>query len=148
MPVATDALCLAVVAALWGGTNPLIKKAGKGIDKIHRQTAISQFLAELHFLMFNWRYMAAFLLNQSGSVLFYVSLASADLSLAVPLANSLTFVFTTVSSLALGERIRKETWVGALFVAAGVALCVCSKLQTEAPTTLRTSTTPAASRSQ
>ena len=129
MTVAVDVLCLTVVAALWGGTNPLLKKAGKGVEKIKRSTALSQFLAELNFLIFNWRYMASFLLNQSGSLIFYITLASADISLAVPLTNSLTFLFTTLSSRVLGEKIKTETVVGVMFVMVGVALCVCSKIQ-------------------
>ncbi|KAK3710164.1 hypothetical protein QZH41_010554, partial [Actinostola sp. cb2023] len=48
-------------------------------------------------------YMIPFLLNQSGSVLFYLTLASADLSLAVPITNSLTFLFTILTGKLLGE---------------------------------------------
>ncbi|KFQ30273.1 Transmembrane protein 234, partial [Mesitornis unicolor] len=46
-----------------------------------------------------------FLLNQGGSVLFYLTLASADLSLAVPLCNSLAVIVTLVTGRILGEDI-------------------------------------------
>ncbi|KGL76139.1 Transmembrane protein 234, partial [Tinamus guttatus] len=46
-----------------------------------------------------------FLLNQCGSLLFYLTLASTDLSLAVPLCNSLALVATLVTGKILGEDI-------------------------------------------
>ncbi|KPP57823.1 hypothetical protein Z043_124413, partial [Scleropages formosus] len=48
-------------------------------------------------------YLVPFLLNQSGSLIYYLTLASADLSLAVPLTNSLTFLFTLLGGALLGE---------------------------------------------
>lgn len=89
-----------------------------------------------YLLIFFFQYLLPFLLNQSGSVLYYITLASAgkhsvclifpvicilwakfcawyvfmvpydlpDLSLAVPLTNSLTFIFTGLSGQLLGER--------------------------------------------
>ena len=124
-----DVLWLVVVSALWGGTNPLIKRAGSGVENIRKSTAVAQFLAELKFLVFNWRYVGSFLLNQSGSLLFYLSLAKVDISLAVPLTNSLTFLFTTLASRLLGEKIKRQTYMGVLLVTVGVTLCVYSKLQ-------------------
>uniref|UniRef100_A0A8B9YYA7 Transmembrane protein 234 n=1 Tax=Buteo japonicus TaxID=224669 RepID=A0A8B9YYA7_9AVES len=50
-------------------------------------------------------YMVPFLLNQGGSLLFYLTLASADLSLAVPLCNSLALIVTLVTGRLLGEDI-------------------------------------------
>uniref|UniRef100_A0A8C0ELK1 Transmembrane protein 234 n=1 Tax=Bubo bubo TaxID=30461 RepID=A0A8C0ELK1_BUBBB len=47
--------------------------------------------------------MVPFLLNQGGSLLFYLTLASADLSLAVPLCNSLALIVTLVTGSILGE---------------------------------------------
>lgn len=44
-----------------------------------------------------------FLLNQCGSVLYFLTLQSTDLSLAVPVSNSLTFVFTAITGWFLGE---------------------------------------------
>ncbi|KFQ73880.1 Transmembrane protein 234, partial [Phaethon lepturus] len=49
--------------------------------------------------------MVPFLLNQGGSLLFYLTLASADLSLAVPLCNSLALIVTLVTGRILGEDI-------------------------------------------
>ncbi|XP_025110589.1 uncharacterized protein LOC112574019 isoform X2 [Pomacea canaliculata] len=44
---------LLVVAAMWGATNPLIKKGSKGVELIKEDSAFSQFLAEFQFLFFN-----------------------------------------------------------------------------------------------
>uniref|UniRef100_A0A8B9N6N9 Transmembrane protein 234 n=1 Tax=Accipiter nisus TaxID=211598 RepID=A0A8B9N6N9_9AVES len=54
-------------------------------------------------------YMVPFLLNQGGSLLFYLTLASADLSLAVPLCNSLALIVTLVTGRLLGEDIGSKS---------------------------------------
>ncbi|NXR14612.1 TM234 protein, partial [Semnornis frantzii] len=71
--------------------------------------------------------MVPFLLNQSGSVLFYLTLASADLSLAVPLCNSLALTVTLVTGRILGEDIGgKRAVAGMLLTVLGVTLCVAA----------------------
>jgi len=69
-------------------------------------------------------------LNQVGSVFFYIALAQAifiDLSLVVPITNSLTLLFTTIAGLALGEQIYSiRTFIGLIFVTAGICICVSS----------------------
>ncbi|KAH3697080.1 transmembrane protein 234 homolog [Dreissena polymorpha] len=124
------AFWLTSVAFLWGFTNPFIKKGSKGIESIKRSSPIRQFLAELCFLLSNWRYLVPFLINQSGSVLYYITLASAELSLAVPITNSLTFIFTALSGHMLGEKVSSyKTVFGILLVSLGVILCVCDKIR-------------------
>ncbi|NXY51563.1 TM234 protein, partial [Ceuthmochares aereus] len=69
--------------------------------------------------------MVPFLLNQGGSLLFYLTLASTDLSLAVPLCNSLALIVTLVTGRILGEDIGgKRAVVGMLLTVLGVTLCV------------------------
>ncbi|ESO92351.1 hypothetical protein LOTGIDRAFT_233123 [Lottia gigantea] len=124
-----NAVWLLCVAALWGGTNPFIRQGSKGIENIKKDNAIKQFLYELVFLFTNLKYLIPFVLNQCGSILFYITLSSADLSLAVPITNSLTFIFTSISGKLLGEHIgSKETYIGMVMVIIGVSLCVISKL--------------------
>ncbi|XP_072045226.1 transmembrane protein 234-like [Amphiura filiformis] len=119
---------LVIVAILWGATNPLMKKGGAGIENIHKDSTVKQFLAELQFLICNWKYLVPFVINQSGSIVFYLTLASAELSLAVPITNSLTFLVTTVTGYLMGENIGgKETILGMCLVLAGVTLCVWDK---------------------
>ncbi|NXP46281.1 TM234 protein, partial [Heliornis fulica] len=65
-----------------------------------------------------------FLLNQGGSLLFYLTLASVDLSLAVPLCNSLALIVTLVTGKILGEDIGgKRAVAGTLLTILGVTLC-------------------------
>ncbi|NXJ84959.1 TM234 protein, partial [Trogon melanurus] len=71
--------------------------------------------------------MVPFLLNQSGSLLFYLTLASTDLSVAVPLCNSLALIVTLVTGKILGEDIGgKRAVAGMLLTVLGVTLCVAA----------------------
>lgn len=49
------AVWLTAVAVLWGSTNPFIKRGSKGIEDIKRPSAVSQFCAELWFLLTTWK---------------------------------------------------------------------------------------------
>ncbi|XP_045159629.2 transmembrane protein 234 homolog [Mercenaria mercenaria] len=124
------AVWFVVVAGFWGATNPFIKLGSKGIESIKASSPFRQFVAELWFLITNWKYLIPFVINQSGSVIYYITLASADLSLAVPITNSLTFIFTAISGHLLGERIKsKKTILGMLLVVTGVTMCVLDKVK-------------------
>ncbi|CAB3370756.1 Hypothetical predicted protein [Cloeon dipterum] len=102
-------LSLLAVGALWGGTNPFIKRGSKGVQK--------------------WQYILPFLLNQCGSVVYFLTLQQTDLSLAVPIANALTFLFTALVGHLLGEeKIDKETLCGITLVVVGISLCVYGKI--------------------
>ncbi|KFP33540.1 Transmembrane protein 234, partial [Colius striatus] len=69
--------------------------------------------------------MVPFLLNQGGSLIFYLTLASTDLSLAVPLCNSLALIVTLLTGRILGEDIGgKRAVAGMLLTSLGVTLCV------------------------
>ncbi|NXE44063.1 TM234 protein, partial [Ptilorrhoa leucosticta] len=69
--------------------------------------------------------LVPFLLNQGGSLLFYLTLASTELSLAVPLCNSLALIVTLVTGRMLGEDIGgKRAVAGMLLTVLGVSLCV------------------------
>ncbi|XP_042236151.1 transmembrane protein 234 homolog [Homarus americanus] len=123
-------LCILAASLLWGTTNPLLKKASVGIEDIHMSNPILQTACEVKFLASRLSYVCPFLFNQVGSILFVYSLGATDLSLAVPLSNSLTFLVTTVVGRCLGEEsTSRMTWVGATLVCAGVALCVADKTQ-------------------
>ncbi|KAK3573556.1 hypothetical protein QTP86_027838, partial [Hemibagrus guttatus] len=140
-----EVLCLLLVAALWGATNPFLKKGTEGIEHVRKGHKISQFLAEAKFLFLNIKYLVPFLLNQSGSVVFYLTLATtgdveealliltlsdvADLSLAVPMVNSLSLVFTMFTGKLLGEECGgKSAVLGMVLITAGVTLCVSSSV--------------------
>ncbi|NXA99435.1 TM234 protein, partial [Cnemophilus loriae] len=68
--------------------------------------------------------LVPFVLNQAGSLLFYLTLASAELSLAVPLCNSLALIVTLVTGRVLGEDIGgKRAAAGTLLAVLGLSLC-------------------------
>ncbi|XP_017913201.1 PREDICTED: transmembrane protein 234 isoform X3 [Capra hircus] len=70
-------LALVLVAALWGGTQPLLKRASSRLQQVHERTWARQLLQEMKTLFLNPEYLMPFSLNQCGSLLYYLTLASA-----------------------------------------------------------------------
>lgn len=67
-----------------------------------------------------------YLLNQSGSFIYYKLAATSDMTTAVPACNALAMVFSSLTSYLLGERLDKpaRAFVGAVLVSVGVILCM------------------------
>lgn len=123
-----EALWFLLVSLLWGATNPFLKRGSAGIEEVKHPNKVLRFLLEMKFLALNWRYMLPFTVNQLGAVLYYTTIGRAEITLAVPITNSLTFLFTTLFGRLLGEEISKWTVVGVVLVTTGVVLCVTSKI--------------------
>lgn len=123
-----EAIWFVVVGLLWGATNPLLKRGSAGIEDVKHPNAIVKFLLELKFLVSTWKYMLPFVVNQLGAVLYYTTIGRADITLAVPITNSLTFLFTTLFGHLLGEPTTSHSLAGTLLVMAGIAMCVTSKI--------------------
>lgn len=124
-----ELLSLLLVSALWGCTNPFLKRGTEGIENVTKTSRVSQLLAEAKFLFLNIRYLVPFLLNQSGSLVYYYTLSTTELSFAVPVANSLTFVCTLLTGKLLGEEFGgKQAVVGMFLTMAGITLCVISSI--------------------
>ncbi|XP_045715107.1 transmembrane protein 234 [Phyllostomus hastatus] len=122
-------LALVLVAALWGGTQPLLKRASSRLQPVHERTWVRQLMQEMKTLFLNIEYLVPFFLNQCGSLLYYLTLASTDLTLAVPISNSLSIVFTLVVGKVLGEDIGgKRTFAGMVLTTAGITLCITSSV--------------------
>jgi len=85
-----DAISCVLVALIWGFTNQLIKKYTPVI------TDSSGLLNRLQIYATSLRFLAAFLANQSGSILFYFTLSKASASSFIPSVNALTLLFTFV----------------------------------------------------
>ncbi|XP_074516899.1 transmembrane protein 234 isoform X2 [Sebastes fasciatus] len=132
MCVAVELLGLLLVSVLWGCTNPLLKRGTEGIENIqhnNNNNRVSQILAEVKFLFLNLKYLVPFLLNQSGSLVYYYTLSTTELSLAVPVANSLTFLCTLLTGKLLGEEFGGKQAVAGMFLTmAGITLCVISSI--------------------
>lgn len=129
MTNALKILCLILVGALWGCTNPLLRQgavdAATADKKNHQANARSQLRSFFHQLL-HIRVWLPYVVNQSGSLLYYFTLANSDLSLAVPICNALALVFSVATSLVLGEPLRRPwlTCLGAAMVVTGVTLCL------------------------
>ncbi|XP_036866342.2 transmembrane protein 234 isoform X4 [Manis javanica] len=122
-------LALVLVAALWGGTQPLLKRASSRLQQVHERTWARQLLQEMKTLFLNTEYLMPFFLNQCGSLLYYLTLTSTDLTLAVPISNSLAIVFTLIVGKVLGEDIGgKRALAGMVLTVAGITLCVTSSM--------------------
>jgi len=123
---------LVAVAFLWGATNPFIRRGSVGVEDIKATSSINQFIAEIVFLITRWQYLIPFLLNQFGSVLYVLTLQDTELSVAVPVANSLSFVFTAISALLLGEqRASLKNYIGMTSVMVGTTICMFAKISNE-----------------
>ncbi|XP_031847405.1 transmembrane protein 234 homolog [Nomia melanderi] len=131
MAVSIDSIAyLFLVALLWGATNPYIKKGAEGLENVKASSKFKQFFKELAFLLTNLKYIIPFVINQIGSVLYFLLLGGTDLSLAVPVTNSLTFVVTAITGWMLGEeKIHKNTYIGMTLVLVGTILCCCDKVE-------------------
>ncbi|KAH9833953.1 integral membrane protein [Teratosphaeria destructans] len=135
-------LAFLLVGAAWGLTTPFMRRAavkrneapqperpvladssGSGI----RRKAWGVIYAVVDLLK-NPAYAVPLLLNITGSVWFFILVGQAELSLTVPITNSLAFLFTVLGEwYAEGKVISRDTWIGMTFVLGGVALCVQSK---------------------
>ncbi|XP_003403295.1 transmembrane protein 234 homolog [Bombus affinis] len=120
---------LILVAFLWGVTNPFIKKGAKGLENVKSSSKFCQFFKELAFLITNLKYIIPFIINQCGSVLYFLTLNKVDISLAIPVTNSLTFVITAITGWILGEeKIHKNTYMGMILILVGTVLCSWDKI--------------------
>lgn len=139
---AAEALSLILVGAFWGCTNPLMRK-GFADTKSYKETDIEgkvnkensgsggvkkTFIKEKLILLANTKVWLPYLINQLGSVLYYKTLASSNLTLSVPICNATAMVFSSITSAILGERVNQpgRAALGVIFVLLGVGLCMCS----------------------
>ena len=116
-----------IVGALWGCTNPLLRKGS--VETARHTRRNESFLKSSLRCLLNVKVWLPYVLNQSGSLVFYFLLAKSDLSLAVPICNALALVFSFVTSLALGEKMQKpiRSFLGATLVVVGVTICVSTQ---------------------
>ena len=116
---------LLLVGALWGCTNPMIRKGALEVAENMDQKNDQQFFSAVKKFK-NVRVWLPYVLNQAGSVVYYILLASSDLTLAVPICNGLALVFSCLTSVVLGEQVDKpfRAFLGAALVMLGTALCM------------------------
>ncbi|XP_022607007.1 transmembrane protein 234 isoform X2 [Seriola dumerili] len=123
MATVVELLSLLLVSLLWGCTNPFLKRGTDGLEKVTETNRVSQLLAEIKFLFLNIK---------SGSLIYYYTLSTSELSLVVPVANSLTFLCTLLTGKLLGEEFGgKQAVVGMFLTMAGITLCVISSIDNQ-----------------
>ncbi|GAB7358781.1 hypothetical protein MBLNU230_g4007t1 [Neophaeotheca triangularis] len=131
-----------LVGMAWGLTTPFMRKAAIIRDAAPKTQR--PWLADPHTSWFKRRiytilyavldllrspgYAVPLLVNVTGSVWFFLLIGQAELSLTVPITNSLAFLFTVLGEwYAEGKVISRDTWIGMAFVLGGIALCVHAK---------------------
>lgn len=124
-------LSLFLVSMAWGFTNPFIKRATSGLSQVTEKYKTCPFYIRHYYELKSLctiRFLIPFLINLSGSIIYYITLGDSNITLAVPVCNSLTFALTGVAGLILGENFgsRNTLW-GMFLVIVGVLLCVTSK---------------------
>ncbi|KAH8418590.1 hypothetical protein KR222_003030, partial [Zaprionus bogoriensis] len=125
---------LLAVGLLWGVTNPFIRLGSQGIESVtDTGSRLRNFIAELRTVGSRLNYWIPFGLNQCGSLLYVWTLQSSNITIAVPVANSLSFAFTAITGYLLGEPLPgRNVVIGTLLVCCGTTLMICDKLQLEA----------------
>ncbi|OAK93768.1 hypothetical protein IQ06DRAFT_321449 [Phaeosphaeriaceae sp. SRC1lsM3a] len=128
-----------MVGACWGLTTPFMRSAALNYTpREHpalrnpdiswlRQRVLGIWFAVIGVLS-RPAYAVPLLLNVTGSVWFFILIGQAELSLTVPITNSLAFLFTVLGEWWAEKKvISRDTWIGMALVLGGIALCVHSK---------------------
>jgi drug/metabolite transporter (DMT)-like permease len=131
---------LFLVAFFWGTSNPLMKRVTADEPGEHAKLSspiahmISLFKRHEYLVLFiscdphRWKFIAAYLYDQAGSMLYYYSLGSTDLSIAVPIANGLTFAVAGITEAIVDKRLpTRATIEGSVLILIGVYVCFSSK---------------------
>ncbi|KAH0631105.1 hypothetical protein JD844_005207, partial [Phrynosoma platyrhinos] len=81
--VSGELTALLLVSVLWGGTNPFLKRGTEGLERVKKESRTLQLVAEMKFLCLNYKYVVPFVLNQCGSLIYYLTLASTGAALGM-----------------------------------------------------------------
>ncbi|KAL2145812.1 hypothetical protein VTI28DRAFT_6109 [Corynascus sepedonium] len=140
-PVINFVLSFLLVGLAWGFTTPFIRRAAKdhrpGVHPLLDRPSVRQsrirravftaFFAVIDLLR-NPRYAVPLVLNLTGSVWFFLLVGRSELSLTVPIVNTVAFLFTVLGEWWVeGKVISRDTMLGMLLSVGGIALCVQSK---------------------
>ncbi|KAJ0381298.1 hypothetical protein COL26b_000643 [Colletotrichum chrysophilum] len=119
-----------LVGLAWGFTTPFIRRAAKDhhpaphpileSDAVKaswlRSRLYGAFFGVLDLLR-NPRYAAPLLINITGSVWFFLLIGQAELSLTVPIVNTLAFLFTVIGEWWVEKKVisrvrLQRVWIG------------------------------------
>ncbi|KAI0502839.1 integral membrane protein [Xylaria bambusicola] len=130
-----------LVGIAWGLTTPFIRRAAKTHNPpahplLERDDVKASWLKSKLYgtffavvdLLRNPGYAVPLLINLTGSVWFFLLIGQAELSLTVPIVNTLAFLFTVLGDWWVEKKvIDRNTWIGMILSLTGIALCVHSK---------------------
>lgn len=106
-------LGIIIVGLIWGITNKLMESGAKEVKPW------TEYLP-LHLQEFlHYRVLFPFVVNQLGSLLYYYSLGVTPIKIAVPIANSVSFI-TTI----LLDKQNLKSITGASLVIIGMSFCL------------------------
>lgn len=130
-----------LIGIAWGFTTPFIRAAARThsppphpvLDSPSvtsswvKSKALGAFFGVVDLLR-NPKYAIPLVINLTGSVWFFLLIGKAELSLTVPITNSLAFLFTVFGDWWVERKvISRDTWIGMALSLSGIALCVQSK---------------------
>ncbi|KAJ8067215.1 hypothetical protein OCU04_004580 [Sclerotinia nivalis] len=130
-----------LIGIAWGFTTPFIRAAARTHQPpshpiLSSPSVTNSFLkSKLYSAFFgvvdllrNPRYAIPLVVNLTGSIWFFLLIGQAELSLTVPITNSLAFLFTVLGEWWVERKvISRDTWIGMILSLCGIALCVHSK---------------------
>ncbi|OBT91846.1 hypothetical protein VE01_10182 [Pseudogymnoascus verrucosus] len=141
-PIGNYILGFLLIGLAWGFTTPFIRAAARShkppahpiletaaVKGSRIRSAVYGAFFGITDLLRNWRYAVPLVVNLTGSVWFFLLIGQAELSLTVPITNSLAFLFTVIGDWYVeGKVISRDTWIGMTLSLVGIGLCVQSKL--------------------
>ncbi|KAJ9141766.1 Integral membrane protein [Pleurostoma richardsiae] len=130
-----------LVGLAWGFTTPFIRRAARehhppphpvlesaAVTRSWLKTRAYRAFFAVVDLLRNPRYAVPLLINLTGSVWFFILIGNAELSLTVPIVNTLAFLFTVVGDWWVENKvISRSTLMGMILSLCGIGLCVHSK---------------------
>jgi multidrug transporter EmrE-like cation transporter len=84
-------------------------------------------MANIKRFVKDYKMFFPFILNQSGSIVFYVLLSTEPISIASPVCNSLSFLFTAVTSYFIFNEVVKYPaylLLGTVIIIIGTVVCM------------------------
>jgi len=115
---------ICTVGFLWGITNPFLGEGARSVVKT--DAPWWKIWVHIKSIFLSWRFVVPFLLNQCGSIVYYVLLGDLDLSICVPGANGVAFAVTGLSEYLLGmhQGPLLPILLGSVLIISGFALCI------------------------
>ncbi|VWU51786.1 conserved protein, unknown function [Hepatocystis sp. ex Piliocolobus tephrosceles] len=111
-----------VVGFLWGFSNVYLKKGCIKNEKKKKSKNIDDSMLSM---LSNINFITSYFLNNIGSVLYYYLLYKSDISLAMPLANTSSFIFTYITEvIILKKKVSYKSALGLVLICAGLFLCL------------------------